>query len=130
MKLIYTIAQARAALPDPDSSIAMTVTVATGIILFLAYLIIAGFRRNPELTRSCLVGVIIGALIGVLISYWCQPGMMRMAVSLGEYMTSLPELLQFNNQKTKGLQSTIYSAMILVSIIGGAAGWWLNSRKK
>ena len=126
------LAQALAESPraDDDSSIALFISITFGVVAFLGYLIITGMRRNPSLTISILLGVVGGAFAGIVVSYWLQPGMLRMSVSLGEYFTSLPELLAFDNPKTKGLQTTLYGSTIVLALIGGIGGWWYQIKNK
>lgn len=75
-------------------------------------------------------GVIFGGLLGAVLSYWFQPGFLRMAVSLGEYMISFPDFFDANSAKTQGLQSTFFLSIGSVAIIGGIAALWFNSKRK
>lgn len=68
-----------------------------------------------------LVGLLAGLVIGVPASYFLQSGMLRAKISLGAYLTHLPELL---NQQG----SDVFPPLFLSCAALGALGWFLGRK--
>ena len=66
-----------------------------------------------------LMGLLAGLVIGVPISYYFQSGMVRAKLSLGAYISHLPELLGQSGQD-------IFPPLLLSCAVLGAAGWFVG----
>ena len=66
-----------------------------------------------------VIGLLIGLAIGVPASYYLQSGMIRSKMSLGAYLTHLPELLQ-------NYGGDVVPPLLLSCAVLAAVGWFLG----
>ena len=68
-----------------------------------------------------LVGLIVGLLVGIPASYYLQSGMLRAKISLGAYLSHLPELLDQNG-------GDVFPPLLLSCVALGAIGWFVGRK--
>ena len=68
-----------------------------------------------------LVGLVVGLLIGVPASYYLQSGMLRAKVSLGAYVTHLPELLSRYG-------GDVFPPLLLSCAVLAVLGWFVGRK--
>lgn len=70
-------------------------------------------------------GALFGAIVGVPLSYFLQPGMLRAFTSITKYLSTLPEV--FANAYKGGsewdITATILFSMVATAAVGGVIGW-------
>ena len=88
-----------------------------------------------------LLGLIIGAILGVPVSYYFQSGLIRAFVSLPSYtvtaLESLPQMLTQDSQTSefaKSIQSAlttpVYTSVAITAVLGLLLGLYLDNKEK
>lgn len=68
-----------------------------------------------------LIGLVAGLIIGVPASYFLQSGMLRAKLSLGAYITHLPELLSNSG-------GDVFPPLLLSCAVLGVLGWFVGRK--
>ena len=68
-----------------------------------------------------MFGAIVGAILGGILSYWLQAGIVRAAFSLGAYLAELPKICQ-DKGFGDGATRTVWLAIIICAAIGMYVG--------
>jgi hypothetical protein len=68
-----------------------------------------------------LAGLLAGLFVGIPASYYLQSGMIRAKLSLGSYVTHLPELL-------KNYGGDVFPPLLLSCAVLGTVGWFVGRR--
>ena len=76
-----------------------------------------------------IVGGVLGALLGVPVSYFCQPGMFRAFVPLGDYVWHPLEIAHFRDLRSTVVGVVIVCA-IVCAVIGGVLPAFLKTGNK
>jgi DNA-directed RNA polymerase subunit RPC12/RpoP len=72
---------------------------------------------------AVIVGGLLGALLGVPISYFCQPGFFRAAVSLGAYMSHFGKFSQLPLLSSTATGTMMFCAIACAVIAGFLFSW-------
>ena len=72
------------------------------------------------------VGAVVGAALGLFVSYWCQPGVYRAFVPFGSYLFDCPRLVL--HLFAISPDGAISRTMALLIVVGGIAGFALSYR--
>jgi len=75
-----------------------------------------------------IIGIIIGAIIGIPLSYYFQSDILQNFVSLPKYLANIGDLM--SNTKFIDLTPNIYKSMGIFAVIGGVIGLVLGKRSK
>ena len=77
---------------------------------------------------------LLGGVIGIPVSYWFQPELLRQKMSLGKYLASLPDLLEQKRGSMSMISSSDVFANIVIScvlcaLVLGVVGYVLDQQK-
>ena len=77
-----------------------------------------------------IIGIIIGAIIGIPLSYYFQAELLQNFVSLPKYIANIGDLM--SNTKYVDLTPNIFKSMGIFATVGGAIGliWDFSSKSK
>ncbi|MDP1586452.1 MAG: hypothetical protein Q8M07_01810 [Prosthecobacter sp.] len=75
-------------------------------------------------TRFIMMGGTAGAILGVVLSYWLQPGILRMVVSLPQYFKVLL------SESGSELAGTAITSIVIFTAIGGYCGYWVSRQRQ
>lgn len=75
-----------------------------------------------------IIGIILGAIIGIPLSYYFQSDILQNFVSLPKYLANIGDLM--TNTKFIDLTPNIFKSMAIFAVIGGIIGLVLGIRSK
>lgn len=75
-----------------------------------------------------IIFLIIGALLGIPLSYYFQPEMLQNFVSLTKYTTNIGDLM--SSTKFIDLTPNVFKSVGLFALIGGVLGFFADKNAK
>lgn len=75
-----------------------------------------------------IIGVILGAVIGIPLSYYFQADILQNFVSLPKYLANIGDLM--TNTKFIDLTPNIFKSMGIFAVVGGVLGFILDSKSR
>lgn len=86
---------------------------------------------NDELqirkTNFTVLGALVGAVLGVPLSYYAQPGSIQMKLTLPEYLARLPTVFEKANLD---YIFPIILTCVLCALVFGVAGYFVGQSKR
>jgi len=89
-------------------------------------------NRDRSVLPSAILGGMIGAAIGLPLSYFFQAGLIRAILSLPQYVEVLVKAIVngTGGRDQSGIMKTALISVLVMAVIGTIFGAWLSSRKR
>ena len=88
-------------------------------------------QNPPEKTKKKasslpLIGGIVGFVLGIPISYFFQPGIIRTKLTCGEYITRLPEMIADTLKNPDDLGIKVLLTLVITCVVLSVIGWLIG----